>query len=72
MSKLSVPEATSYAGAIASIGSSLTLTQWGVIIGIVTALLTFAMNLLFSYRKDRREQRESAARLAMLEGAGHA
>jgi hypothetical protein len=71
MTKLSVPEAASYAGAAASIGSSLTLTTWGVVAGIVTGLLTFAMNLVFSYRRDRREQRESEARLAVIEDGHH-
>lgn len=57
MSKLTAPELTSYAGGLVSIGASLTLTQWGVIAGIVTALLTFALNAVYMYRKDRREQR---------------
>ena len=39
MSKVTAPELTSYAGATVSIGTSLTLTQWGVVAGIVTALL---------------------------------
>lgn len=63
MSKLTAPEVTSYAGGIASIGASLTLTQAGVIVGIVTALLTFVINAVFMYRRDRREQRESDARM---------
>lgn len=74
MSKVTAPELTSYAGATVSIGTSLTLTQWGVVAGIVTALLTFALNAIYMYRKDRREQRqadlaerESMARLANLE-----
>jgi uncharacterized membrane protein (DUF485 family) len=67
MSKLSAPEVTSYAGAGASIGASLTLTEIGVTVGIVTALLTFVLNGVYMYRKDRREQRESDAHLARLE-----
>lgn len=51
-----------------SIGASLTLTDIGVIIGIATALLTFAANLIYMYRKDKREQIESAAALEKLRG----
>jgi uncharacterized membrane protein (DUF485 family) len=68
MSKLSAPELTSYAGGAASIGASLTLTEIGVMVGIVTALLTFLINGVYMYRKDRREQRESDAHLAQLDG----
>lgn len=72
MDKITAPELTSYAGGAVSIGASLTLTQWGVAAGIVTALLTFALNALYVYRKDRREQRESDARMARLMGGDHA
>lgn len=47
----------SYAGAGASILAGLTLTEWGVIVGIVTALATLAANLIYQFRRDRREQR---------------
>lgn len=67
MSRYTGPEVTSYAGAAVSIGSSLTLTEIGVIVGIVTALLTFGLNAIYMYRKDKREQRETAARLADLQ-----
>lgn len=70
MSKLTAPEVTSYAGGVASIGASLTLTEVGVIVGIVTALLTFVINAIFMYRRDRREQRESDARLVELHHGG--
>lgn len=66
MSRHASPEVISYAGAGVSIASSLTLTEWGVIIGIVTALLTFTLNAVYMYRKDRREQRECDARLKHL------
>ena len=67
MNKVTAPEVTSYAGGVASIGASLTLTQIGVVVGIVTALLTFAINAIYMYRKDQREQRESDATMAQLE-----
>lgn len=73
MNKPTVPEMTSYAGAIGSIGASVTLTQWGVIAGIVTALLTCAFNLAYMRRRDMREQmladldrREREARLSQM------
>lgn len=70
MSRHSGPEVASYAGGAVSIASSLTLTEIGVIVGIATALLTFIANAIYMYRKDRREQRESEARLAELRGSG--
>ena len=63
MKQLSNTELASYAGGATSIGASFTFTDIGVIVGIVTALLTFALNAVYMYRKDRREQRESDARL---------
>lgn len=67
MSRHASPEIVSYAGASVSIASSLTLTEWGVIIGIATALLTFALNAVYMYRKDRREESETRAKLKQLE-----
>lgn len=48
--------ATSYAGATVSVVSGLTLTDVGIIIGIVTAIVTFAANMIYQHRKDKREQ----------------
>lgn len=67
MSKLTGTEVTSYAGGAVSIGASLTLTEIGIIVGIVTALLTFTLNAIYTFRKDQREERESAARLREME-----
>lgn len=63
MSKFNNFEVTSIAGAITSIGASLTLERAGVIVGIVTALVTCAINTLYMIRKDRREERAVDARL---------
>lgn len=71
MSRHSATEVTSYAGGVASIISSLTLTDIGVIVGIATALLTFAGNAFYMYRKDKREQVESDERLALMREHGH-
>lgn len=56
-----VMSATSYAGGIFSVAAGLTLTEWGIIVGIVTALLTFLANQLWQVRKDRRELRMQEA-----------
>jgi len=37
-------EASSYAGSVVAVLSSLTLTDIGIIVGIVTALATFGLN----------------------------
>ena len=67
MSRHTGPEVASYAGGAVSIASSLTLTEIGVIVGIATALLTFALNAIYMYRKDKREKSESEARLKLLQ-----
>lgn len=71
MSRPAGPEVASYAGGITSIASALTLTDIGVILGIVTALLTFVLNAVYMYRKDRREAVESAATIAALQTREH-
>ena len=77
MSKLTTPELTSYAGAVGSVAAAMTLTQWGVIAGIVTALLTCAFNFAYLRRRDMREEtladldrRERELRLAQMGGIG--
>jgi uncharacterized membrane protein (DUF485 family) len=50
-----VMNTVSYAGAGASVIAGLTLTEWGIIVGIVTAVLTFAANIIYQHRKDKRE-----------------
>jgi hypothetical protein len=66
MIKLNSVEFGSLAGAVTSIGASLTLERAGVIVGIVTALLTCVGNVAYMVQKNRREQRESDANLARL------
>lgn len=67
MGKPGIWEIISYAGSVASVGTALTLNDVTSIIGIATAVLTFAMNGLYAWRRDRREQRESDARLARMD-----
>lgn len=70
MSRISGPEVSSYAGGAVAVASSLTLTEIGIVVGIATALLTFVLNLVYTYRKDRREQIELEARLTSLGAHG--
>ncbi|QBQ98162.1 holin [Paraburkholderia pallida] len=65
--RVSPTEAASYAGSGVAVGSSLTLTDIGVIVGIATAFATFALNAFFMWRKDQRERVESDARLHEME-----
>lgn len=60
--------AVSYAGAGFSVVSGLTLTDVGIIVGIVTALLTFAANMIYQRRKDRRERELHEVQLQKLRG----
>ncbi|KWR85509.1 HP1 family phage holin [Pseudomonas sp. PI1] len=57
---------TSYVGAAISALSALTLTDIGIIVGILTALATFAANMIYQARKDRREQRLFELEMARL------
>lgn len=75
--KITPPEMGSYAGGAVAIGTSLTLTQVGILVGIVTALLTFCLNAWYTAKKNAREQRladlearEREVRLAQLAQIG--
>lgn len=67
MNQVNAHEAGSYGGAVVAIVASLTLPQWGIIVGIVTASATFCLNAFYMRRRDQREERETAATLAKLE-----
>lgn len=54
---------TSYTGAATSIFSALTLTDIGIIVGIITAVLTFAFNVWFQYQRHKREKEEHELRV---------
>jgi len=45
----------------ADLATSLTLSDLGILVGILTGLLGALVNLVYTWRKDRREQRESDA-----------
>jgi hypothetical protein len=58
----------SYAGGATSVVAGLTLTDVGIIIGIVTALATFAFNWFYQHQKHKREEVEHEARMRQLRG----
>lgn len=58
MAKITPPEVGSYAGAAVTVATSLTLTQFGVIVGIATALLTFALNARYTHQRNTRERQQ--------------
>jgi protein-L-isoaspartate O-methyltransferase len=67
MNRPSIFGVASYVAGMASIGASLTMADVGAAVGIATAVLTCLTNTVYTYRRDRREQRECEARLAQLE-----
>lgn len=63
----------SYFGAAFSVGAALTLTQWGILVGILTAIITAIGNIVFQRRRDKREviqlalaEKESEMRMAVF------
>ena len=56
ISKTTPPEVGSYTGALVTVVTSLTLTQFGVIVGIFTALLTFLLNAWYTRERNMRER----------------
>lgn len=59
----------SYVGSGASILSALTLTDVGILIGIVTALLTLLLNAVYHWRRDKREREAHAIRITVIKDA---
>jgi ABC-type amino acid transport system permease subunit len=57
----------SYVGAGTSVASALTMTDIGIIVGIVTAVLTFSLNAWFQWDRRRREIKEHALRVQSLQ-----
>lgn len=65
-----VAAGVTYAGSGGAVLAGLTLTEWGVIVGIITAIVGLVMQAIFGWRREEREQREHAARMARLRGDG--
>ena len=56
-----------YVGSAIAVCDQLTLADVSILVGIVTALLSSIVNLLYTWRKDRREQRASDLAAARIE-----
>lgn len=54
----------SYGGAVASLTAGLTLQDYGVLAGIITALVTCCAHIYFSARRAQLEERVANARIA--------
>jgi len=54
--------------ALAQAVATLTLTDLATLVGIITALLGALVNLVYTWRKDRREQRASDAAWSRKDG----
>jgi len=62
-------EAGAYAGAgTATVLWGLSVSEWAVTVSAVFAGLSFLIHLYFSWRRDRREQREHDLALEKING----
>jgi hypothetical protein len=55
-----------YASSLATFVAGVTLSEWVALCGLAIALATFAANLYYRARDDRRAQREHEARMVAL------
>lgn len=68
---------TMYGGAAGAAVGGLTISEFGIIGGLIVGLLGFIAGQYWSWRKDRREERESQERrerlraIAAEDGEGH-
>lgn len=68
----SIVSTVGYGGAGTSILASLTLNDWGVLIGICIAVVTGVIHTIYYWRKDKREQRiYDLQAQAIMEGKQH-
>ncbi|MFM0010950.1 holin [Paraburkholderia sediminicola] len=62
------PEAAaSYTASVASVAAGLTLQDWGVLVGIFTALATSATHIYFASRRDKMDEELAKARIAEIQ-----
>jgi hypothetical protein len=57
---VSLANKSTWWGAFASVVGGLSVSDYGVLVGIAIGLAGLAINLIFSVRRDRRERRELA------------
>lgn len=61
--KITTDGAASYGGAAVSLFAGMTLQDVGVVVGIVTAIVTCAAHLYFSWRRAELDERVANARI---------
>ncbi len=61
--RMGASDAVSYAGAVASLGASITLEKLGVLVGIATAAGTFILNWYYKRKSMRLDAQVAAARI---------
>ena len=59
-----------YGGAATAALSGMTLSEIGVIVGIVASVIGLLLGQFWSWRRDKREQREMEARMHHKYGTG--
>ena len=50
-----------YSGAVTAVTAGLTITEWGVVVGIVVGVLGLVLGQYWSWRKESREQKAAKA-----------
>lgn len=63
---VSIASKTTWTGAVAGVAGWLSSVNWLGLIGALVAVSGLAVNVYFQFRRDRREARESEARIEAL------
>lgn len=61
-----IPPFVGYGGAAVSVVSSMTLSDWGMVFGIATAVITCAVNYYFQHQRNTREKEFHVLRVKNL------
>ncbi len=54
-----ITTAASYTTSAGTVVAGLTINEWGVVIGIAIAILTYATNVWFKFRAEKRSIKRS-------------
>lgn len=65
---VSIGSKTTGGGALVGLVGFIAQINWIGVMGVIIALGGLAVNVYFSIRRDRRESRESEARIRAIEG----
>lgn len=63
-----VAAGVTYAGSGGAVLAGLTLTEWGVIVGIITAIVGLAMQWYFNDLRNKREREAHESNMRILNG----